>query len=284
PRREGELLFGRGSCDMKSEVAIMMQLMREFAALSIEQRPSIALMLGCDEEIGGTHGVGFLLNTIGYRCRVAFVPDGGESPDKVVLKSKGVLHVSVHARGRAVHGSRPWQGDNAIEKLFDAYKKIHALFPASDDPNNWYSTCVLGKFSGGIMVNQVPDFASCEIDIRFVEAVQPFAVLERVRAVVGDEAVVELMSCGGSTTVDWNNPFLTAYSEAVVNTLDAEMTEEITHGATDGRFFSELGIPVIISRPISGGQHTPDEWVNMNNLEVFLRLYRDAIERISRRE
>lgn len=282
PRREGEVLRGRGSCDMKSEVAVMMLLMREYALLAREQRPPVALMLSCDEEIGGAHGVGYLVNTIGYRCRVALVPDGGESPDKIILKSKGVLHITAHARGRAAHGSRPWQGENAIEKLIAAYEKIHAMFPTIDDPDHWHSTCVIGKFNGGMMVNQVPDSASCEIDIRFVDDMQPQALLERVRECVAGDVDVQLMSCARGVATPLYEPHIAAYSAAVMNTLDTELSEEITHGATDGRFFSELGIPVIISRPVSGGQHTPEEWVDMVSLEKFMRLYRDAIDRFGR--
>ncbi len=275
PRIKGTRMYGRGACDMKSEIAIMLQLMREFATT----RPSIALMLGCDEEVGGINGVGYLVNTVGYRTRVALVPDGGESLEKVVLKSKGLLHITVSTTGRAAHGSRPWLGENAIEKLFEIYKKIHALFPASNDPDRWYSTCVLGKFSGGMVVNQVPDQASCDIDIRFAEDIMPDALLTRVRECVGAAASVELLCSGRYVTVPLENSYLQAYGAVVRELFHAELTEEITHGATDGRFFSELGIPVITSRPCSGEQHTPYEWVDLDSLDDFKKLYLDVVQR-----
>lgn len=277
PRVEAGRLYGRGSCDMKSEIAVMLELMRDCAPT----RPSVALMIGCDEESGGMNGVGYLVNTIGYRTRVALVPDGGESLEKVVLKSKGVLHITVSAAGHAAHGSRPWLGENAIEKLFGVYKEIHALFPATEDPERWYSTCVLGKFSGGIVVNQVPDSASCDIDIRFAEDIAPEALLARVRDCVGDAARVDLLCSGKYADTSFQNPYVQAYSAAVRDLLHTELTEEISHGATDGRFFSELGIPVITSRPLSDGQHTPNEWVSIESLEPFKKLYADAIKRFA---
>ncbi len=52
PRLEGDKLYGRGSEDCKGQVAILLQLIKEFSKV----RPSIGLMLTSDEEIGGEKG------------------------------------------------------------------------------------------------------------------------------------------------------------------------------------------------------------------------------------
>jgi len=51
------------------------------------------------------------------------------------------------------------------------------------------------------------------------------------------------------------------------------------HGATDGRFFSERGMAVLITAPKGGNIHGNDEWVNLNSLvdlfNIFLRFVKE---------
>jgi len=94
PRVEDGKLFGRGAADMKSEVAVMMEVMKE---ILVEKQnggvvPKVALMLTTDEEQGGANGVGYLVDEIGYRAKAVFVPDGGEDLDEVIITAKD-LHI-----------------------------------------------------------------------------------------------------------------------------------------------------------------------------------------------
>ncbi len=276
PRIVDGQLLARGACDMKSEVAVMLEIMRDLHATGM--RPSVALMLTTDEETSGRDGTGYLTREIGYRCRVALVPDSGETPEHIVLKSKGVLHLRIHARGLTAHGSRPWLGVNAIESLFETYQKIKALFPPTDDPDRWYSTCIIGTIAGGSATNQIPDCATGAIDIRFTEQYSLDELLEKIRAIAGD-AEIEILSTGAPMYTDMTNSFVMLYAEAVRGALGVDVAEEITHGATDGRFFAALGIPVITSRPCSGGQHSPSEWLDIASLGDFKKVYAGAIEK-----
>ncbi len=275
PRYESGRLYARGACDMKSEVAVMMTLMRDFYSAS--PRPSLALMLTSDEEINGNNGARYLLHDIGYRAKVALVPDGGAEPSRIILKSKGVLHLHIGVRGRAAHGSRPWLGKNAIEDLYALYEQIKTLFPPTDDPEHWHSTCIVGTISGGVATNQIPDFAECGIDIRFTEEHALVDILSKIRAFAPD-ADIEILSKGHPMFTSRSNQFVMLYEEAVRTLFNVpELQEEITHGATDGRFFAEFGIPVIVSRPVSDDQHSPNEWLDLASLEDFKRLYERAI-------
>lgn len=277
PCVEDGYLRGRGACDMKSEIAVMMELVREIYEAG--ERPSLALMLTSDEEVSGQDGVRYLIHEVGYRTRVALVPDGGESAESVILKNKGILHVRVTARGLAAHGSRPWIGRNAIDGLFEAYTAIQKLFPPTDDPNRWYSTCIMGTITGGTATNQIPDNATCTLDIRFTENYALDEIVEKITVLAGDYASVEIIASGEPMYTPPSNEFVMLYQEAVRSALGKEPFEEITHGAIDGRFFAELGIPVITSRPRSGGQHSASEWVDLASLHDFKNVYREAIRK-----
>lgn len=133
PQVKGNRLYGRGSKDMKGADSVMMVLMKNLASMKI--KPSLGLMLTTDEEIGGLNGVGYLLRTKKYSCKVAFVPDGGNN-FKIITSEKGVIHFKLTAKGKSAHGSRPWIGENAIDKLIKAYQKLRKEFPNPKGPQD----------------------------------------------------------------------------------------------------------------------------------------------------
>jgi succinyl-diaminopimelate desuccinylase len=275
PRYEGTVLRGRGACDMKVECAAMIGLMRGYAAE--ESPPNVALMLTTDEEIGGRNGVGRLVGEFGYRAKAALVPDGGSAPGDLIVRNKGVLHVRLTAHGRAAHGSRPWLGENAIERLTDAAARVTRAFPASDDAEHWHVTCSIGTIRGGTAVNQVPDVAECGIDIRFPETETLGGMLARVRGLAG-ACEVEALAGDAPVGIAADDPFVRRYAAIVREETGGSVTFGCSHGSNDGRYFAALGIPVIVSRPRSGGQHGPDEWLDTADLVPFQSTYRRFIE------
>ena len=82
----------------------------------------LMLMLTCDEEIGSQQGAGYL-TSLGFGADIVLIPDGG-SRHEIVIGEKGVISITLTATGQAGHSSRPWNHENAIEKLFDYYSKI----------------------------------------------------------------------------------------------------------------------------------------------------------------
>jgi succinyl-diaminopimelate desuccinylase len=277
PRYEGTKMLGRGVCDMKSECAVMMRIMREVSVH--DEKPNIALMLTTDEEIGGFNGVNYLVNEIGYRAKVALVPDGGQAPDDVVLTCKGVLMMQLTAKGVRAHGSRPWLGDNAIEKLIDAFNKIRAHIPnPSSADDRWQHTCNIGIIAGGEASNQVPDFATADIDIRHIEGTTAKEMLKEVQKLVPEVEVTERIS-GSILNTDKENVFVKLYAESLNKTLNLTANLNTCCGSNDGRFLSDHGIPIIISRPVSGDQHSPDEWLETESLVDFHRVYMECIKR-----
>jgi succinyl-diaminopimelate desuccinylase len=278
PRYEGTKMFGRGACDMKSECVVLMSLMKEFAQRA--DRPSVALMLTTDEEIGGLHGVAYLLNEVGYRCKIAIIPDGGQSPDDIVLANKGILLLRMSAKGKTGHGSRPWLGDNAIEKLLSAYARVRALFPDRATATDfWYHTLNIGTIAGGEAANQIPGSASCDLDIRFTPEVTAHTLFDRIKTSAGNDVSVEIRVSGDPIYTDPQNSFVQLYASCVEERLDSPAVFNKHCGSNDGRFFTFLGIPIIVSRPTSGDQHSPHEWLETESLLDFYQICLKAIEK-----
>jgi succinyl-diaminopimelate desuccinylase len=288
PRVEDGKLFGRGAADMKSEVAVMMEVMKE--TLVEKQNggivPKVALMLTSDEEQGGANGTGYLVDEMGYRAKAVFVPDGGEDLDEVIITAKGFAHIRISGEGISAHGSRPWLGENAILKVVKASQSVHVEFSSSeccdgvqDENGHWHSTCVFGKIAGGTAVNTVPQFAECDLGVRFVEPASLEDVFARVKELAEKEGCrAELLAGGEMRITEEDNEILAAYRDIVKRETGTLPRLQRTHGADDGRFFSQHGIPVIMSRPSSGGQHSDNEWVDLSSLNDFYRICKSFIK------
>ncbi|MEK6766676.1 MAG: M20 family peptidase, partial [Planctomycetota bacterium] len=50
-------------------------------------------------------------------------------------------------------------------------------------------------------------------------------------------------------------------------------------GGSDARFIGRLNIPVIVSRPVVGELHSIDEWIDIESMETFYRIYELYLKR-----
>ncbi|MEO8966920.1 MAG: M20/M25/M40 family metallo-hydrolase, partial [Solirubrobacteraceae bacterium] len=120
-------LWGRGSIDMKSQVAA-----EAVAAVSLARsgwrpaRGTLKLVFVADEETGGDVGAHWLTSEHPdkVRCDMLFNEGGGESFQYngrrhygVCCAEKGIFRFNVTAHGAAGHASLPRTGDNALLKL-----------------------------------------------------------------------------------------------------------------------------------------------------------------------
>jgi succinyl-diaminopimelate desuccinylase len=285
PEVKNGRLYGRGACDMKSEIAVMMQIMREVLLEKKENPalPSVALMLTTDEEVGGKNGAGYLVNHVGYSARAVLIPDAGMSPENIIVRSKGVLHLKLTARGISAHGSRPWLGLNAIEKVMKAYFAIkedlenkdgEKITEAFDDGEEeyWYHTCSIGAISGGIAANQIPDHAEAFVDIRFTENMELENIIERIK-MLAEGCDTDVVTEGEASIVSVKDNFLCRYAAIVREITGKECSYGRTHGSDDGRYFTKKGMPVLSSCPVSNGRHSEEEWVDIASLEDFYKIY-----------
>lgn len=277
PRIVGDRLYGRGALDMKSGVAAMMLLMKACAAT----KHDVGLMLTGDEEQGGWHGTGRLVEE-GYRSRVAIIPDGGEAIHRMVMKEKGVMRVSLHATGRSAHGSVPWKGGNAIMSLARVLDRVHETFLSWDahPEDRWASTINIGHIQGGVAVNQVPAEATARCDIRYIPEDQPEEIVARIRAVLpeGITATQDLLQPPVFVRAD--DPFVTPFAD-VVRAHGREPLPVFAHGSSDARFFAAHHIPVIMSQPDGAGHHGPEEWVHVPAIEEYYRVLEAYLDRVA---
>jgi succinyl-diaminopimelate desuccinylase len=256
--RDGRL-YGRGSIDDKYAAALSMVLLRDWRRRKQRQEdlPFGVLITG-DEEIGGHNGADYALGQV--RGRFCIALDGG-SLDEIVVKEKGLLRLRLVCRGRSAHGARPWLGDNAIEKLMGAWRRIAADFDLSA-PDHWHRTVNFSQVRAGDSPNQVPDRAEATLDIRFTESDDIDALL----AAWGRDIDAELVVVGRGEVFDAGaSPELDLLCQTAP---EARLTRE--HGASDARYLAAHGwTGVVWGADGEMSQHGENEHLVIESLKTL---------------
>jgi succinyl-diaminopimelate desuccinylase len=248
----------------------------------------IGLMITCDEELSGEHGVEPLVRA-GWRADVAVNPDAGSDWD-MERAAKGKLYYRVRSHGDTGHGSRPWAYKNAIVQLMACLQELRGHFVSEPcgDAAHPHDSLTIGTIKGGEAHNQVPDYAEAEVDIRLMPGADN---LDKLRAIVtqiaerydgGIEFTDEAVSPAFENDPD--NDYLRLMEHLIIRTTGHKPRQVLSHGATDSRYFAGLNIPFILTRPQGGGQHAADEWVSVKGLEQMHRVMSAFVEQVARAE
>ena len=271
---ENGRIIGPGAGDMKGALAILMVLFRRFH----REHPGInlGLTVTTDEETGGQHGVGFLVADKNLRCNVAMIPDGG-SLNEITVEEKGVMHLRLSRSGHPAHAARPWLGDNPLEKLMEGLNRLkHAFASWKQSDHTWYPTCTVTSIgTENETINRLPAEAHALLDIRFPLPHSTASILKLVKECVGAEVTIESKICAEPTHLD-PDP---VYRE-ITTTITGRPTQLAREsGGSDARFLTPHNIPVLMSRPLVGNLHAPDEWIDIDSMVQFYRIYETYLRR-----
>ena len=266
-RLEGDRMIGRGTSDMKGGDVAMLLALTEL--IKEGEDPDVLLIFTTDEEVGGFKGIKLLVDD-GFKADIVFIPDGGED-GKVCTDQKGVFHILLKAKGTSAHGSRPWKGENAVLKLVTVFQRLEEEFKKRwgecTEDDSWKPTLNLGMLKGGEFANQVPDLAEMKVDIRFPSPITLSLLRDLVNGCLEGMSGIEMevLSTGSPLSIDVKNSFVKSWVKLFKKKVD--FIREC--GASDGRFFAERGMSVLLTKPLSSEPHMDGEWVDLKSVETF---------------
>lgn len=184
---EGDLIYGRGTCDMKGGLAASIIAVEALLEEQGELAGSIQISATADEESGGYGGVAWLADqgiltnkTVDH----VIIPEP-LNKDRVCLGHRGVWWAEIETLGKVAHGSMPFLGDCAIrhmhavvdrfeQELFPALKQKQTDMPVVPDGAK-ESTLNINSMHGGLAEGfeglpapMVPDSCRMVIDRRFL--------------------------------------------------------------------------------------------------------------------
>ena len=293
-RRDGDRLYGRGTCDMKGFDALCLAMAPEFMAAPLKK--PIHILLSYDEE---TTCAGCLdaLRRFGHDLpRPAFAVIGEPTMMQVADAHKSVATYRTRVTGHEAHSSKPWLGVSAVHvacELVGALERIGRELEAERDPRGRFepafSTVHVGLIQGGTARNIMA--RTCELfwEFRGLPETPRHRALEKFEAfcaALAAERFKNFPDCRIETFVETEAPGLSAESQSDAATLamalaKANHTIAVPY-ATEAGQFQAIGLPAVICGPGSIDQaHQPDEYIDIAQLEEGVAFLRRLAGRMS---
>lgn len=294
-------IYGRGTTDMKGAIAAMIVAAMALADSNLKLGGSLTFSFCPDEENDADAGTKFLTsrNLIKADHCIVGEPSGSRG---LWNAHKGCLWAKIAIRGRAAHGSVPWLGVNAFEKMVKLTNLIEAeLKPKLERKISSYATfppmANRPTINVGGMVrvdgapNIVPELCTATVDRRLIPEETLFEAKSEI-----DELLIELKSAEPEVGVDVS--YISEY-EAAYTAPDSDLCEAISAavedvsgvrplptmclGGCDMRYFVAAGIPTVIYGPGAlSCAHQSDEFVEVRELVEAASVYALASARLLR--
>lgn len=161
------LLYGRGACDMKAGLAVVMSVLAAAARSGRKPRRDILVCATVDEEGSQMLGGNDLI-TRGVVNRETLVIATEPSDLEVIVSHKGLVWMEIQTTGKLAHAGNPQVGVDAVRAAAEFVTRFHraiSLLPQRHEMLG-QPTVTFSHASGGIKTNVVPDRARLELDIR----------------------------------------------------------------------------------------------------------------------
>ena len=280
PKIEEGALYGRGAADDKGSLAAMVAALTRVAASGKKPPRTVIFSATADEEhrMLGLHS---LLES-GLRARGVIV--GEPTALRIVVAHKGVVRFTIATRGKAVHGSRPEEGVNAVYRMSRVLQAIEAFARGGvgreSHPLLGKATLMVGRICGGEHFNVVPDRCEIHLDRRLLPGEEARKAVAEVRSYLAS-AIEEdlglqvspphLAVPGMSLSAD--HPLAQAVSAAVREVTGKAPIHGMT-GTTHAGPLNAAGIPALVFGPGEEGQaHTATERLDLEQLEQAAQVY-----------
>jgi glutamate carboxypeptidase len=264
-RIEGDRLYGCGIFDMKANIILMIEAISYLADQGVSPPCPVTILLSCDEETG-SHTGRDLVEREAANAEICLVFEPS-AEGRVKTGRKGTGQYTLVSHGSPAHaGLEPEKGVNAVSEIARQIECIHAV--ARPELGTTVNVCTI---SGGTTSNVIPEYAECEIDVRFTTMSEAERVDESLRLLKPfDERVkLELLGAINRPPLERTPQVAALFEKAksIAASYDYEIDEIQVGGASDGNFVAALGVPVLDGLGIAGnGAHRLDEHILVSDI------------------
>jgi len=256
---EEEVIFGLGSCDMKSGVAVALK-----TAVTVSE-PNVDvtyLFYECEEVDSSRNGLA-LVSKVAPELLAADIAVLLE-PSNAGIEAgcQGTLRAQITTKGVRAHSARSWHGKNAIHALAPALAILANFEPdrVLVDGLEYREGLNAVGISGGIAGNVIPDSAMLTVNYRYAPSVSAQEAAEKIAQLFA-EFDVEIVDNAPGALPGLSEPALANLLEQVGGDVVAKF------GWTDVSRFAELGIPAVNLGPGNPGlAHSASEHVPVSQI------------------
>jgi acetylornithine deacetylase len=196
----------------------------------------------------------------------------------IVNAHKGVARWHLDATGRACHSSRPDEGVNAVYRMarllrgVESYAEVLRALPPH--PVLGPRTVSVGRVTGGVSPNTVPDFCRAEVDRRLLPgetietATADLEAFLHARPEIDFPFALSQSSPGCAPLDPGPSAELVKRFGAVIDSVAGRHTVHPVPFGTDASRIAAAGVPAVVFGPGDIAQaHTKDEWIDLAQLE-----------------
>ena len=275
---DGDLLYGRGSSDMKAGVAAILIAARSFSK-KLNNTPGVVLVLTAAEE-GGCIGSKHLAALPKLMGKAGAIVVGEPTSNYPMVGHKGSIKLHAKFKGVSAHGSMPQLGVNAIYKAARAIAKLEGFeFGVAAHPVMGSPTLNVGTFEGGSGVNLVPDAATIGVDIRTVPGMNHEALLSRLKNLFEDaelEVFSDLNAVWTAPEDEWMRRVF-GICKPILNESPEPRTAPYMTDAANLRKVYGAAPAVVLGPGEAAMAHQTDEYCNMERIRQSVQIYEEII-------
>ena len=285
---DGDLLYGRGTADMKASIAAFLQSLEEFFETSPELNYRIAILLTSNEE--GDAVDGFIDKIVDDMiendekidlCLVGEPTSYEKIGDSVRIGRRGSLGGSLKIIGKQGHIAYPENVDNPIFSASDVIVKLkntiwdngNAIFqPTSFQISNIHS--------GTGAKNVVPGDLDMFFNFRYSTESTKETLINEFESILNELNI--------NYEIDWKLsglPYLT--KEDNLKDVVVQSIQDVTGytpdlnakgGTSDGRFIAKMGTEIVELGPLNETIHQIDEHIKISELWTLKDIYKDILK------
>ena len=288
---EGDLLYGRGTADMKAPVAAFVESAKEFLNSTEELNFRLAILLTSNEE--GTSKDGFIDKIIDKMiqdneiidfCLVGEPTSSEKVADCVRVGRRGSLGGNLKIYGKQGHIAYPEKVINPIllsgDLISELNNKIWDNGNTSFDPTSFQISNIK---SGTGAHNVVPGELELTFNFRFSPESSEESLKDDFESILND------LNLNWDLNWDLNgNPYYTEenfFKDIVSNSIKeiTGYTPELNAkgGTSDGRFVAKMNSEIIELGPVNKSIHQIDEHVKISELWTLKDIYKKILSNLN---
>lgn len=278
PRVEGDIIYGRGTCDMKASLASMIVVLEEIARAGDFPGTLVATFV-VDEEYASIGTQAICREIEHWRPDAAIVTE--PTDPNITVAHKGFVWAEIVTHGVAAHGSQYQTGVDAIAHMGRVLVELEGLGRRlAERPAHQYVTLPslhASLIEGGVELSTYPDTCRLQIERRTIpgETVEDVEaelqeILQKLAAADPQfSADLKITLVRDPYEIDPNATIVTTVLDAVEREYGARPDLDGGFGWMDSALLGAAGVPTVIFGPGGDDAHAPTEWGDLEILERY---------------
>lgn len=269
-RREGDVLHGLGTVDMKGGDAVFLHLA---ATVTEPEHDLTFIFYECEEVEAARNGLGRIERELPEWLRGDLAIVGEPSNAVIEAGCQGTMRIELRCAGKRAHTARAWMGVNAIHGLAEPLRRLAEYRPRDVDIDGltYREGLQAVRIGGGVAGNVVPDEAVLTVNFRFAPDRTPDRAEAHLRAVF-EGFDLSVVDCAAGALPGLSAPAAARLVEAAGGKAAPKL------GWTDVARFAALGMPAVNFGPGDPTlAHTREEHVSATEIRQVAQVLHDFL-------